>query len=125
MQIKSFFRPFEQKIKRITKQAPLPTALVLVVLITVVLTCTSVTIYYTSGASKLDLSRPGFESERTEVRTNETSKTYDTTSPIDRAAIDEFLKEYDERTQDIHQYGDFHDQALDDASLQLTDRPSL
>jgi hypothetical protein len=89
------------------------------VVFALVTTVCSVLIYDLDGTYKLDLSRPGFEMQRAEVRSTTTQETYDTTSPIDRVAIDTFLQEYDKRAQDLVQYGNFNDQALDDASLQI------
>lgn len=111
----------QQYIGRLSSRSPLPFALGLVVAITLVLTVVSVAIYYATGASNLDLSRPGFERERGEVRTNTSNKTYDTTGKVTSEALGDFFKEYDERASDLRQYGDFRDQALDDASLQLSD----
>jgi len=114
----------QHRVKAISGRAPLPFALGIATVLAFILTCVSVSIYYIGGTSKLDLSRPGFERERTEVRANDTTKVYDTTSPVTRKVIDEFLKEYDDRVKDLHQYGDFRDQALDDTSLQLTEQDS-
>ena len=110
--------PFK-KVDQIHNRYKLPLALFGVVLISLALTITSVSIYTTSGASQIDLSRPGFEQERVEVRQNEPARTYDTTSPITQTSIDEFLTEYDKRASDLGQYGSFSGPALDDASLQL------
>lgn len=112
--------PLVRRLRRIPERSRLPFALGLVIGIALLLTAISVSIYSLGGFSKLDLSRPGFERERGEVRQTETQKTYDTTSPVTRGAIDEFLKEYDERAKSLKEYGDFRDQALDDVSLQLS-----
>lgn len=117
----NFFARVRHQIGQLSYRSPLPFALGLVVIVTLMLTVTSVTIYYATGVSKLDLSRPGFERERTEVRTDTSTKTYDTTSKVTSEVLDEFFKEYDERANDLRQYGDFRDQALDDASLQLSE----
>jgi hypothetical protein len=79
----------------------------------------SVAWYSLDGSSKLDLSRPGYERERTEVRTTDTQKTYDTTSPVTKNAVDDFLKEYDDRAKELGGYGNFGDGALDDNDIQL------
>lgn len=112
-----------QKFQRIPEHSRLPIGLVLALLFTLTLTITSVAIYMVSGANKLDLSRPGFEQEREEVRATEPTKTYNTTDPITRESIDEFLEEYDKRNQDLSEYGDFKGPDLDDTYLQLVDTP--
>jgi hypothetical protein len=83
------------------------------------LTVVSVAWYSLGGSSKLDLSRPGYEQERSEVRTTDTQKTYDTTSPVTKSAIDDFMKEYDDRAKELSGFGDFGDGALDDNDIQL------
>jgi len=81
------------------------------------LTTISVTMYVWDGTYKLDLSRPGYEKERIQVHASDEPTTYDTTSPVTPQAIDDFLKEYDKRADNLRQYGNFHDQALDDANI--------
>ena len=106
-------------IAQLVDRARLAVALGLVVLIALVLTVLSVVLYSIGGYSRFDLSRPGYERERTQVTSGDAQQVYDTTSPVTKDAIDSFLKEYDSRAQEIHGYGDFRDQALDDNDLQL------
>ncbi len=109
-----------KRVSRVPERFRLPIALGFVVAFSLTLTAISVFIYNDAGFAKLDLSRPGFEHEREEVRATETQKTYDTTSPVTKGSIDEFLKEYDSRNRDLKEYGDFNDQALSDVDLQIT-----
>ena len=97
----------------------LPLALTGAIILSVALTIVSVSWYSLDGSSKLDLSRPGYERERTEVLTTDTQETYDTTSPITKSALNDFLKEYDDRTKELSGYGNFSDGALDDNNIQL------
>lgn len=120
MRFRKLFTPVVHRLRRIPERSRLPFALGLVIAIALLLTTVSVSIYSFGGFSKLDLSRPGFERERSEVRQTETQKSYNTSGPVTRGAIDEFLKEYDQRATSLKEYGDFRDQALDDASLQLS-----
>ncbi len=117
MSVKKLLGRLRLKLRHLQEQSSLLVALSLVIGVALVLTTVSVSLYSFSGVSKLDLSRPGFEREREEVRQTQSQKAYDSTSPVTSGAIDEFLKEYDERANDLKQYGDFRDQALDDASL--------
>ncbi len=98
----------------------LPWALAGAIGLSLVLTGISVTMYSLNGSSKLDLSRPGYERERSEVRTNDSPRTYDTTSPVTKGAIDTFLQEYDTRGKEMGTYGDFNDHVLEDSDLQLS-----
>jgi hypothetical protein len=104
---------------KIVRGPKLPLALTAAVLVSLVLTGVSVAWYMMDGSSKLDLSRPGFERERTEVRATDTQKSYDTSSPITKSAIDDFLKEYDDRSKELSGYGNFSDGTLDDSNIQL------
>lgn len=105
--------------RKIVRGPKLPFALTGAILVSLALTVVSVAWYTLDGSSKLDLSRPGYERERSEVRTSDTLKTYDTTSPINQQAIDDFLKEYDDRSKELSGYGSFEDGALDDNDIQL------
>lgn len=110
-----------KNIARKLRNAPkLPIALAGAVVLSLVLTIVSVSWYSLDGSAMLDLSRPGYEQERSAVRTTETQKTYDTTSPVTVRAVDEFLTEYDDRVKDLNSYGDFGEGALDDNDIQLT-----
>lgn len=104
---------------RVVKGSKLPIALTGAILLSLALTVVSVAWYTLDGSSRLDLSRPGYERERTEVRTTETQKSYDSTSPITKSAIDTFLKEYDDRTKELNGYGGFSEGALEDNAIQL------
>lgn len=106
---------------RRARQIPrLPLALLGATILAIILTVVSVMWYTMDGSSKLDLSRPGYEQERSEVRTSDTQKTYDTTGPITDEAIDAFLKEYDQRAKELGEYGTFAEGVLDDSDIRLT-----
>lgn len=111
-----------KKIPRFKKQPQLPWALALAIMIVVVLTCLTTFMYYQAGFYKFDLSRPGFEAERTEVSDNGEPKTYDTTSPVTTDALNEFLTEHDTRLERINQYNHFGDASLTDEELLLKDK---
>lgn len=102
------------------KASKLPWALGLAVCLAVVMTCVSVTVYYMAGFYKFDLSRPGYEAERQDVTSSDSQKTYDTTTPVNGAALNTFLGEYDANVNAMRAYSDFRDTAaLSDQSLLL------
>lgn len=104
------------------KPARLPWALGIAVVLALAMTCLSVTVYYVAGFYKFDLSRPGYESERKNVTSDDSQKTYDTTTPVNAAALDSFLVEYDANVNAMRAYSDFGDTAvLSDKSLLLED----
>jgi hypothetical protein len=102
------------------KRSLLPLVLGLAIVLTLVMTCVSVGIYYMNGYNKFDLSRPGYEAERLNVTSDDSQKTYDTTSPVNAAALDSFLSEYDANVNAMRAYSDFQDTSvLSDGTLFL------
>ena len=110
----------KNRIQPITPGARLPIALGIAVVVALVLTSISVAVYSLGGFAKFDLSRPGFERERTQIKQADVQKVYDTTSPVTKEAVDAFLKDYDARIKDISSFGNFRDSALEDNDLQLS-----
>ena len=113
------FAKVTHRTRRAARGPKLPFALAGAIVLSLALMTVSVVWYTSDGSSKLDLSRPGYEQERAEVRTSDTQKSYDTTSPVTKAAIDDFLAEYDERDKELKSYGSFSDSVLDDNDIQL------
>lgn len=118
--MKQWLARAHRHLRKVQETSKLPMALGLAILFALIVTIVGVSIYSADGISRLDLSRPGYERERSEVASTPTQAAYDTTSPITRSAIDDFLREYDGRTKDLGQYGDFRDTVMDDANLQLS-----
>lgn len=106
-------------LRQLPKKNKLPLMLGAAIVFALMTTAVSVAIYTVDGTYKLDLSRPGFEREREEVKASESQKTYDTTGAITQTTISDFLTEYDQRTSDLQEYGDFSDQVLDNSDIQL------
>ena len=75
--------------------------LVLLLIITIasaiVLTTVSLGLYSASGAAQLDLSRPGYRSVSDQIDRETKIDEYQASGPIDQAAIEEFMKLYDEQ----------------------------
>ena len=95
-----------------------PFALASIVGITILMTAISLSLYVSSGTSELDLSRPGFEKIREEVK-QAPNDNFSSTGPVDRQSIDEFDALYKKQRNYINALGDFQDSSLDDSSLQL------
>lgn len=111
--------PLVRRVEGAARRHKLTAALVLAISATLVLTVISVSMYYVGGFYRYDLSRPGYEKERTEIAKPEPQKDYDTTSPITKTTIDTFLQEFDDRQKDLKAYGDYQDASLTDEDLQL------
>jgi hypothetical protein len=112
-------RRFIQRAEGAARRHKLTVALVIAISGTLVLTVISVSMYYVGGFYRYDLSRPGYEKERTEIARPEPQKDYDTTSPVTKTTIDTFLQEFDDRQKDLKAYGDYQDASLTDEDLQL------
>lgn len=108
-----------KRVEGAARRHKLTAALVLAISGTLVLTVISVSMYYVGGFYRYDLSRPGYEKERTEIARPEAQKDYDTTSPVTKTTIDTFLQEFDNRQKDLKAYGDYQDTSLTDEDLQL------
>ena len=93
-------------------------AIAAVIAAALLMTAISLSLYITSGTSRLDLSRPGYEQARKDIKpTPEDSFSSD--GPVDKASLDEFQKLYDARRTNLNELGDFKDTTLDDSSLRL------
>lgn len=71
--------------------------LILTVAIAIVMTIISVAIYNSTGASQLDLSRPGYRSVSSEVEKADKIDTYSASGPVNKETINQFMSQYDEQ----------------------------
>lgn len=81
----------------------------------------SVTIYVRDGTYLLDLSRPGYAPVRDRVQQEEsyTQENFSPDGPIDEQSLQQFLKLYKERTEDINKYDNFNSNALHEQQLKI------
>ncbi len=79
------------------------------IIISIMLVCISIAMYYQSGASQLDLSRPGYKEVRSKVvAKDETFLDFPLTGEITKKVIDDFLIVYDKqaaKAQSIDAFG--------------------
>jgi hypothetical protein len=94
-------------------------ALIGAVLITIVLTVVSVAIYVSSGVSSIDLSRPGFEQARNQLKSGDINPAFSPTGPLNSQTMDTFMKFYKVRTDELQNSSSFNDGVIDDANLGL------
>lgn len=95
-----------------------PFAIAAVVAIALLMTAVSLSLYITSGTSRLDLSRPGYEQVRKDVKPSP-EDSFSSDGPVDKASLNEFQKLYDARRTNLNELGDFKSTTLDDNSLKL------
>lgn len=95
-----------------------PFAIISVIGVAILMTAVSLSLYVTSGTSRLDLSRPGYEGVRKDVQESP-EETFKSDGPVDKAALDEFNQLLQKRRANLNGLGDFEDTSLDDSSLRL------
>jgi hypothetical protein len=101
-----------------------PFAIGSVICVALLMTAVSMSLYVSSGASRLDLSRPGFEQARKGIKQTPDDK-FNSDGKVDSATVDEFEKLYQKQRVYLNNLGDFKDTSLDDPSLRLSsDAPS-
>lgn len=95
----------------------------MVVVLAFLMTSISMTLYVTSGASSLDLSRPGYVQARSEVKDDTVSKSFPSIGPLNRAEYDKYKALFDEQQKTIKNLSSYEPGPIDDVSLRLTDQP--
>jgi hypothetical protein len=92
------------------------------VLVTIILTTVSITVYVASGAVNIDLSRPEYEKVRESViEPDETEVPFSTTGLIDADAIDDFTNRIEKLRAELGQMNDFGGDVLSDQALNLNE----
>lgn len=86
------------------------------------LTVISMSLYISSGASQLDLSRPGYERARTQVNEiSDDEERFNATGPMNVSVVDEFQELFSKRRATINASDSFDSAVLDDAQLKLSE----
>ncbi len=112
---------FTRWFSKVAQRFGLPFGIFLAILSALLLTAISMTLYFASGTAKLDLSRPGYESARSQIhRTDSTDQNFSSSGELDGAVIKDFLKKYDRESKDLQHYSSFDENILDDAQLGIT-----
>lgn len=106
-------------VRRIIRAHRLEAGLVLVIIATIMLTLISITIYKVGGFYRYDLSRPGYEKERSEIATTPSSVSLDTTSPVNQEAVADFIDDLDTHRHNLEAYNAFGNGGLGDEDLQI------
>jgi hypothetical protein len=98
-------------------------AILMSIVVAVMLTMISVSLYIRSGASRLDLSRPGYEKVREQVKNDNENDSFSATGPMNADVIDEFQAIYSKKRATIGKLDPFSPSILDDDSIRLLDTP--
>ena len=85
------------------------------------LTVISMSLYISSGASQLDLSRPGYERARTQVDESKDQNTFETNGPIDAQTISRFQTLFTNNRTKLNGADKFDSSAIDYTQLRLSE----
>ncbi|MDR0955853.1 MAG: hypothetical protein LBM73_01855 [Candidatus Nomurabacteria bacterium] len=106
--------------KKFVEDHGLTVFVILALIIAGVLVGVALTLYKTSGADKIDLSRPGYESVRKDIQPDDaTDSDYPTNGNLDQNALDDFQKRFGKEQSNLNQLDNFGSDALSDESLGL------
>ncbi len=90
-----------------------------VILLSFVLVCIALSLYNSSGAAQIDLSRPGYQSIQKEASRGQVNDSFPSTGKLDKNAFDSFDKMYGNHTRRVVGADSFDTEALDAALVQL------
>lgn len=88
-------------------------------IIAMLLTAVSMALYVSSGASRLDLSRPGYERVRTVAQSDGEEPAFSSTGPMNTAVAEDFQKRFSKHRETLSKLGTYGTNALDDNELQI------
>lgn len=111
-------KPQLRALRALIKRHQFVTSLVVVVLVTAFMTGISMWLYIQSGASGLDLSRPGFTNVRDGLQ-QETNNTFDATGTLTEEDLAAFKKLYQKQRSVLDSLSAFDDDAISDEELGL------
>lgn len=84
-----------------------------------VMTGISLWLYRSSGAIKLDMSRPGYERVRKTVEKSQDDEAYPSSGKLDKKAVDDFNKRLQKYRDDLDKMETFSSETINDEALNL------
>ena len=96
-----------------------------VVVLSLLLVIIALTLYVSSGTAQLDLSRPGYEKIRTQVRNDESFKGFSDSGPLDDTSLKQFESLYDQRLKEVESVDAFGNDVLSPKSLQIDQQSAV
>lgn len=109
--------------KHLLKEYRLAASIIGAILIVLLMTALSVTLYIRDGTSRLDLSRPGYEGVRGQVEKTDSFPAFSSNGPVDAASIKKFQKLYKKQTDKLNHFSSFKEKTLEDNQLLAAPRP--
>ena len=97
-------------------------ALFIIICITIafIMTLISLELYRRSGAMNLDMSRPGYESVRTEVEQTSDDRPYSSSGSLTNEAITDFEERLNNYKNELNNLGTYDNSIVSDENLNLT-----
>ena len=89
------------------------------IMIASLLTAISMALYVSSGASRLDLSRPGYERVRSGLRNDTDESQFSANGPINQAVVNDFQNRFNKHRDTFNKLDNFSTGALSDTELQI------
>lgn len=108
-----------ERILRIVDRHRITYAIIAALLIAMLLTTISMALYISSGASRLDLSRPGYEGFRGDVQKDAEEDTFSSSGPLNSAVVKDFQSRFTKHRETLTKLDTFGTNALDDTELQI------
>lgn len=88
-------------------------------LIAMLMTAVSMALYVSSGASRLDLSRPGYEGARGEVQRAAGEESFSASGPMNTGVANDFQTRLTKHRTILQKLDTYGTNALDDTELQI------
>lgn len=90
-----------------------------VIAVALFLVSVALSLYNSSGAAQLDLSRPGYQAVRNQAKRDTSTASFSSTGDLDKEALDQFSKLYGEQSGKVTSVDSFDASALSEDALQL------
>lgn len=90
-----------------------------VIAISMFLVSVALSLYNSSGAAQLDLSRPGYQAVRNQAKRDTVTTSFPSSGALDKEALDQFSKLYAEQSGKVVSVDSYDAAALGEDSLQL------
>jgi hypothetical protein len=91
------------------------------IIVAFMLVLVSMALYTSSGASLLDLSRPGYTSVQSKVDQTDTFEAFSADGPVNVDTINQFQQLYQKQIKPVSSSSDFDSAALQDQALGIDD----
>lgn len=108
-----------ERIQHIIERHRMTYGIIGALLIAMLLTAVSMALYISSGASRLDLSRPGYESVRETVGRDTAEELFSATGPMNSEVANDFQQRFTKHRETLNKLDTFGTNALDDTELQI------